>query len=127
MLVQPDHLSGFYLPHVASSSDPAQVHPHLCLHLEHFSSAFLAGDQPHQPSEASSRPYCRSPGASHLPVPGSSLVPAEHLPGLVRFQTQGVICASCSPTPTAPRAMLSLRGALDVGVMVMMMAMMMTL
>ena len=83
MLVQPDHLSGFYLPCVASSPDPTWVHPNLCLHLEHFSSALLAGDQPYHPSEASSYPHCCNPGASQLPVPGSSLVLVEHLPGLV--------------------------------------------
>lgn len=83
MLVQPDHLSGSHLPCGASSPDPAWAHPHLCLHLDHFSSDLLAGDQPHQPSEASPRPHCLSLGASQLPVPGSSLVPVEHLPGFV--------------------------------------------
>ena len=77
MLVQPDHLSGFNLPCVASSLDPTWVHPNLCLHLEHFSSVLLAGDQPHQPSEARASPLLQPWG-----IPGS-LVPVEHLPGLV--------------------------------------------
>ena len=41
-LVQPGHLSCFHLPRVVPSLDPAQIHPHLCLHLDHLSSALQA-------------------------------------------------------------------------------------